>query len=380
MSPNAAGWPSLARAAVVGVALAFACGEVSLDGKQCDERGACVRGYVCERSLNLCLRIGPENRVTLPDGAVVPVTEVTPPGSNDGGGGGESGAPDGGEAGTPPDPPGNSTWAPESSGTTQALNAVTVLLDKSVVAVGAQGTIVRREPTGGWSIVPVAVSADLLAIAADGADVWAVGKGGAVARSADGGKTFFAAASGYANDLHSVDLVAGEIFVGGSNGRFLRGTVAEAPDFVSESLNTSETYVGIWSRAANDVYLAGSGGTQNHWQGSGIYTGSGTSYPLSDGCGAGAASFWAVGGRTIVAWTGSGGGVASTISAVNLYGVWASSTARIIAVGAGGTIHVSLTQWVKETSGTAADLYGVAGLPTSDFYAVGAGGAIVRRK
>jgi hypothetical protein len=373
--------PTLACAFLAGVVLALACGELSLDGKQCNERGECVRGYVCDRGLNLCLRIGPENRVTLPDGAVVPISEVTPPASADGGALGEAGAADGGgESGTPPDPPGNSAWVPETSGTTKTLYAVTVLLDKTAIAVGAQGTIVRRDTTG-WKTVAAAVSADLHAVASDGSDVWAVGKAGAVVRSPDGGKTFFAATSGRSNDLRSVDLVAGEIFVGGSGGLFLRGVVAESPDFVSENLNSSETMVGLYAPAANDVYIVGGQGTLHHWQGSGIYTGSGTSSSVTAGFGAGPASFWAVGGRNIIAWTGSGPAATSTISAVNLNGVWASSSARIMTVGVGGAIYVFLpvSGWVRETSGTTADLYGVGGLATSDFYAVGVGGTIVRR-
>lgn len=103
---------------------------------------------------------------------------------------------------------GGSVWVGYPAGTTETLRAVTFHSSGSPgIAVGEMGTIVvSTDGTGSiWTKVASPVGADLLGVTMVDALVgWAVGKAGALLRTADGGQSWTTVSSGVSADLESV--------------------------------------------------------------------------------------------------------------------------------------------------------------------------------
>jgi photosystem II stability/assembly factor-like uncharacterized protein len=201
--------------------------------------------------------------------------------------------------------------------------------------------------TAGWVSQNSGTTAPLAGVAFAGSGAgWAVGAGGIIRTTADGGATWTAQDSGVVTDLNSV------AFADAQNG---------------------------WAVGAGGVILTtANGGTIWTTQDSGVHT------DLNAVAFANAGEGWAVGAGGVILTTANGGTTWTTQDSgvpTDLTGVAFANTSDGWAVGAGGAIVATAdggTHWIAQTSAaTNADLTGVAFANTSDGWAVGAGGAIV---
>jgi hypothetical protein len=110
----------------------------------------------------------------------------------------------------------------------------------------------------------------------------------------------------------------------------------------SNPLPQGNTFQGLWSLSASDVWAVGDAGTIHHYDGTN--------------------------------WTASTSGTTESLLAV-----WAASPTEVVAVGTNGkVIRYDGTKWNPETSGTTKRLSAIWGTGT-DSWAVGEGGTILRR-
>ena len=138
----------------------------------------------------------------------------------------------------------------------------------------------------------------------------------------------------------------------------------------------------IWGSAANDVWIAGGGGTILRFDGTSwqaVLSNSGQD--LSAVRGTSASDVWAVGKMgTLLHWNGTGwslSGQSGVVTSNNLNGVFGNRENDYFAVGQSGTIlHYDGTSWSKTQSGTAT-LSAVFAFAANDAWAVGAGGVIL---
>jgi photosystem II stability/assembly factor-like uncharacterized protein len=240
-------------------------------------------------------------------------------------------------------------WVAQSLGTTAPLGGVAFAGPGAGWAVGAGG-IIRATSDGGatWGEQISSVTDDLSAVAFAGAqDGWAVGANGAITATTDGGATWIAQTSA----VTSADLT-GVAFADAQNG---------------------------WAVGAGGVILTtANGGTTWTTQSSGVNTDLNAVAFVSAGEG------WAVGAKGVILTTTDGGAhwiaQTSAVTSADLTGVAFADAQNGWAVGAGGVIVTTSnggTTWTTQTSHTDADLRGVAFANAGDGWAVGAGGVIV---
>ncbi|MCA9657408.1 MAG: hypothetical protein KC486_03630 [Myxococcales bacterium] len=115
----------------------------------------------------------------------------------------------------------------EASGTEVALNDVVVVDSERALAVGAKGVIVAREPGGEWWSRPSGTGEEIHSItragSPDGGEgpLVAVGAAGTILRSEDSGGTWAPAGSSTERDLHTV-VGRGGVLVAAGDGVVLR--------------------------------------------------------------------------------------------------------------------------------------------------------------
>ncbi|MBI3654535.1 MAG: hypothetical protein HY231_26190 [Acidobacteria bacterium] len=103
---------------------------------------------------------------------------------------------------------GGATWVQQKSGTNKALFGLALLPSGGLVAVGESGTILRREAGKDWQAVHSGTLEMLNAVAAaDDQTLWAVGSGGALVTSTDGGNTWAVVAPVSARHLLAIALL-----------------------------------------------------------------------------------------------------------------------------------------------------------------------------
>ena len=238
------------------------------------------------------------------------------------------------------------TWTRQTSGTTQALYGV-AFVAKSGWAVGGGGTI-RHTTNGGttWTAQTSGTTQALYGVAfADASNGWAVGAGGTIRHTTNGGGTWTAQTSG-----------------------------------------TTQTLNGVTFTDASNGWAVGGGGTIRHTtNGGGTWTAqtSGTTQTLNGVTFTDASNGWAVGGRGTIRHTTNGGTTwSSQSSGVKnkiLYGIAFVDATRGSLVGANGILRHTTnggSSWTAQTPGTTQALYGVAFADLNVGWAVGAGGTI----
>jgi photosystem II stability/assembly factor-like uncharacterized protein len=123
---------------------------------------------------------------------------------------------------------GGATWTPLASGTAQRLNALAFTSESEGWAAGAGGTLLRTVDAGAtWTPVALGTNADLLAVAASGADVWVGGAGGGCWRTTTGDVPFAYVSLGadLGPDVAALALPApGEVWIAGGGGYVRRST------------------------------------------------------------------------------------------------------------------------------------------------------------
>jgi hypothetical protein len=142
-----------------------------------------------------------------------------------------------------------------------------------------------------------------------------------------------------------------------------------------------------WGSAANDLFVAGSGGTILHSANGTTWTPmtSGATQYLNQIWGTSASDIWAVGyNGTVVHYDGVSWAprpVPSGSATTAFFGIGGVPGGEVFAVGAGGTILHSVNgglDWTPQASGTTANLRGVWCASTTDCVAVGEQGVIRR--
>lgn len=157
------------------------------------------------------------------------------------------------------------TFTAEASGTEVALHDAEQIGEGVVVAVGDGGVIVTRSPEGAWSIRPSGTTRELSAVAsrAFGEQVFvtAVGQGGTIVFSNDGGMTWELVDSGVSADLRAV--AGGTVVVAVGDGVIVRSptsghtwTVVEPP----EAFGSLHAVAGIEPPAGPKFVAVGDGG------------------------------------------------------------------------------------------------------------------------
>jgi photosystem II stability/assembly factor-like uncharacterized protein len=217
---------------------------------------------------------------------------------------------------------------------------------------------------------------------ANSSEGWAVGTGGGLSRTTDGGVQWTPVASGVTTTLRGVwGSAANNVWAVGDGGTVIRwnGT-AWSPQPLT---GITADFHAIHGLSASAVWAVGSGATILHWNGSDWVsqtTPSGVNDDLFGVWAAPNGTVMAVGerGRGLryngSAWsnnaTGAGNGV-------TMQAVWGSAANSIWAVGTGGVIRFwNGTGWSAQTSGTTADLSAVQGANANAVWAAGAGGEL----
>lgn len=226
-------------------------------------------------------------------------------------------------------------------------------------------------------------TADLNDVTGYGNTVVAVGDGGAIVRSTDGGLTWTAATSGTTEDLLSVVLSGSHFYAGGAGGAFLASFDAGAHWVVRTS--PANGALGVFSRGTNVCFAATAAGAirltldaGSTW--STVHAGPGPALHAGDALQQNSPGLVVGDGGSILTctqgndWTPEASGTTA-----NLRGMRGPAF-DCVAVGDGGTILHSPPgghAWTAVASGTTADLYDVTSY-SAVVYAVGDGGTALK--
>jgi hypothetical protein len=317
-----------------------------------------------------------------------------------------------------------SDWTREPSGTNDRLWAVRGLPGRDPVALGANGTFLRRE-AGVWRAETIAGGVDLYGLWDDGdGALLLVGYNGLVMRLTDPawqvlnqgfthwltgilaadcdrtvavgkrGTILMSLGAGWvdiAPDIGDVDYAAvwgpsaDDFFVVGNGGVIVRFR-AGAPWSVWR-LQNGANLESVWGTGPDDVYAAGSGGVVVRFDGIGWETmETGTTLSLSAISGRGPSDIYAVGLQGVilhfdgVRWQTRDSGVTTTLK-----GVCSRADGETVVVGDEGLIlhsgpaGSSGTRWNPPArTVTSFNLHAVTGDADGNTYAVGEGGVVLR--
>ena len=259
---------------------------------------------------------------------------------------------------------------------------VSVVIIVSLLALGGTAWALA-----GWVTQPSGMSTGLAAVALSGSsDGWAVGAGGVILHTTDGGTAWAAQTSGLGSDLAGVAFAdAADGWAVGAGGVILH-TTDGGTAWAAQTSGLGSDLAGVAFADAADGWAVGAGGVILHTTDGGTAWAAQTSGLGSDLAGvafADAADGWAVGAGGVILHTTDGGTAwAAQTSGLgsDLAGVAFADAADGWAVGAGGVIlHTTDggTAWAAQTSGLGSDLAGVAFADAADGWAVGAGGVIL---
>jgi photosystem II stability/assembly factor-like uncharacterized protein len=277
-------------------------------------------------------------------------------------------------------------WVAQTSGTAQTLNAVAFADASSGWAVGAGGTI-RHTANGGvkWTAQTTGTTQTLYGVAfADTSNGWAVGGSGTILRTTNGGTSWSAVKSGTTQTLYGVAFAdAANGWAVGNRGTILHTTNGGGKWTVQTS-GTRWTLYGVACADGDTCWVVGAKGTVRRsvdagatWAGQSAGA-KGTLYAVAfvDGSNgwiagsAGTVQTTTNGGR---AWTARSVGGGST-----LYALTRPDASRGWVAGSSGAIRATAdsTSWSAQGSGTTQTLRGLAARG-SHAWAVGGGGAIL---
>lgn len=280
-------------------------------------------------------------------------------------------------------------WAVKASGTTNILNGVSFATAATGAAVGNGGTI-RRTTDGGltWENRPSGTANNLLGVSfGDASTGTATGGGGTILRTTDGGLTWVSRPSGTTEDLFGVSY--GNPSTGtavGGNGTILR-TTDGGLNWTSQTSGTITGLLGVSFTDSNTGTAVGFAGTVLHTTNGGAswtQQTSGTGQFLAGVFFSDNSSGTAVGGNGTILHTTDGGAnwmPQTTGTILPLKGVLFVDALSGIAVGEHGTILRTTNggaSWILQSSGTIAPLNGVFVTDAYTGTVVGASGTILR--
>ncbi len=245
------------------------------------------------------------------------------------------------------------TCGHDASGHQLAIASSTTITDGTHNALslsahsrGTWGDAVAISIEHPWTAQTSGVTTDLHGVHFASATAgWAVGVGGVIRATTDGGATWTAQTSGVTTDLHGVHF-----------GSTMTGWAVGAGGVIRVTTNGGTAWTAQTSGVTTDLH--------------GVHFASAT-------------AGWAVGaGGRILATTNGGATWTAQTSGVttDLHGVHFASTTAGWAVGAGGRILATTNggaTWTAQTSGVTTDLHGVYFVSAMVGWAVGAGGVIL---
>ena len=239
-----------------------------------------------------------------------------------------------------------SGWKAAASGTGANLTGVAAPTAGLRWAVGAGGVIVASADGGTtWAAQDSHITADLNGVAfADAQRGWAVGAGGAIVATADGGTTWAAQDSHTTADLKSVAFVDSDQGWAVGAGGAIVATTDGGTTWNVQTSGTGSDLLGVAFADATHGWAVGLGGAI---------------LVTTDGA----------------AWTGQTSGASQDLRAVA-----AADATHAVAVGSGGTVVTTAdgSGWAARTSGTTSDLLGVAYGDAAYVWASGSGGIVLR--
>ena len=277
-------------------------------------------------------------------------------------------------------------WAPQTSGTTQPLYGVWFADENGGWAVGGGGTILRTTNGGAtWKAQASKTTQSLNAVVfTDAAAGWAVGNGGTILRTTNGGATWTAQKSGTTQSLHAAAFANATTgwAVGG------RGTVLRTTDggttWTAQPSGARDAFYGVACADASTVWAVGNkGAVRRTTNGGATWTSlsAGTKTTLNAvGCSSPTTAWIAGNGGLIrktvngTTWVSQTSGTSQTLRAVSVI-----DASRVRIPGSSGTVRVTVnggTSWAAEATGTTQTLYGAA-WRGSRGWLVGAGGTIL---
>ena len=214
---------------------------------------------------------------------------------------------------------GGANWTHQMQGTVSNLQATWFSSANLGWAVGAGGAVLKTTDGGAsWSMRSVSTNILYAVMFPDASNGWAVGAAGTILRTTDGGATWAAQTSGTANQLN------GEWFKDAYNGVAVgnAGTVLLTSNGgVTWTLGTSGTASninGVWFADSSNGYLVGAGGLIRHTSDGGVtWTAntSGTAQALNAVRGVSATTAWAVGAAGVALKTTNGGATWTSLTA-----------------------------------------------------------------
>ncbi len=221
---------------------------------------------------------------------------------------------------------------------------------------------------------------------------WAVGDGGRILRTLDGGAEWLSQSSGASTALNAVWFTSdAEGWVVGNNGTVLHTTNSGGSWTRLLSAGASEHLNDVHFAHRDTGWVVGADGvilrTANRgvsWQ-----RVTPTAFDLQSVSFTGGREGWAVGDNGVILGTHDGGlkwyTVQPAVTATSLRAVWRASVARANAAGAAGVVPRTVASadsasWLLTNAGAAFDLYGVCFPVPAVGFAVGsnAGGAVLR--
>jgi photosystem II stability/assembly factor-like uncharacterized protein len=240
-------------------------------------------------------------------------------------------------------------WVTQKSGTTQTLRGVAFATSNLGCAVGSGGTILRTTNGGAtWSAVKSGTTQTLYGVAfATATNGWAVGGGGTILRTTNGGATWAAQLSRTTQTLNAVACADASTCWAVGN----RATVLHTTDggttwgLQSTGLKKNATLRTVSCSGASVAWIAGNGGTVRKTT---------------------------TGGSS---WTAQSTGTGQTLN-----GSVAVDASHVRVVGSGGTVRATSnggSTWTAEGTSTTQALSGVATAGAGNAWAVGGGGTIL---
>ena len=277
-------------------------------------------------------------------------------------------------------------WLAQTSGTTQTLNGVAFVDADSGWAVGGGGTV-RHTSNGGakWTAQTSGTTQTLNGIAFVDADHgWIVGGGGTILRTTNGGASWSAQKSGTTQALNGVAFAdAANGWAVGNRGTILHTTNGGA-QWTAQTSGTRWTLYGVACANGDTCWAVGAKGTVRRsvdagatWAGQAA----GTKATLYAVAFVDSSNGWLAGSGGTLRTTTTGGGTWTARSAgggSTLYALTRPDASRGWVAGASGAIRVTAdgSGWSVQASGTTQTLRGLAARGARA-WAVGGGGAIL---
>lgn len=270
------------------------------------------------------------------------------------------------------------SWSPVPSGTTDSLRGIWGPSPDHVMAVGANGRILRYDGTG-WTGMTSNTNQTLNGIWGDGvSEAFAVGVPGAKLRY--NGTKWEIIGLPPSPRLYAIWCASpAAIFAVGDSGTVLQ---YDGRGWANWPSSTTQHLRAVWGTSAQDVYAVGMGGTIVHFDGR-VWgpTPTSTSWPSLNGLwGVSPTEIFAVGDAgTILRYDGSTWNAMASGITQKLIAVHGTSASDVYAAGDGGVIlRFDGAAWTPVASGTTGSLAGLFGTAASDMWAVGADGTILR--